>query len=283
MARLVLLVETSTSSAALRQYLWHLGYHVYRVAAERDFLDHARRLSPELIVVDAPDSCRRLRLHPDLGDTAVVQLQADEAGPGLRIDPDAVVCRPLTLASLSAAIERALQVQRWRRAEAIEAELNAWVPSDLEELDQLHDLLPGWLAGCGLTPFQVQQTTQAVREVVANAIEWGHACVRSRLVRVECLLDVEKVSILVRDNGPGFDRANLPHAARPGDPLTHLEVRAARRLREGGFGILLAHGLVDFLCYSESGNEGLLVKYLPLRQRLATVSRRPSFSLSPVP
>src|SRR5262249_59684380 len=102
-------------------------------------------------------------------------------------------------------------------------------------------------------------------EIVANAIEWGHGYERSRLVSVSCRLDTEKVTILVRDTGPGFDRHNLPHAARNGDPLSHLPVRAERKLREGGFGILMARGLVDHLCYNEAGKEGRVGEYLPGR------------------
>ena len=59
---------------------------------------------------------------------------------------------------------------------------------------------------------------------------------------------------------------HLPHAARHGDSQSHRKVRADRNLREGGFGILVAGGLVDHLCYNDTGNEGLLLKYLPRRR-----------------
>jgi anti-sigma regulatory factor (Ser/Thr protein kinase) len=38
-------------------------------------------------------------------------------------------------------------------------------------------------------------------------------------------------------------------------------VREALGLREGGFGILMAEGLVDDLQYNEAGNEVRLIKY----------------------
>src|SRR5206468_2681094 len=84
------------------------------------------------------------------------------------------------------------------------------------------------------------QAALALREVVANAIEWGHRNQPDRLVRVLCRFEADRVTLVVRDNGPGFDRRNLTHAARADDPLAHLEVRQALRLREGGFGILMA-------------------------------------------
>lgn len=279
MARLVLLVESSAAGAVARRYLWQLGYRVYRVASERDVISRARQLSPDVIMVDSRQLCRVLKLQPDLGDRPVVLLDTEPEFAGPRIEPDATLSFPITCETLDLAIRRALDLRLRHRVEGIVAELDAWIPSDTHSLAEFHDLLPNWLTGCGLTYFQVRQTNLAVREVVANAIEWGHGYVRSRLVRVECMLDDEKVAILVRDNGPGFDRGNLPHAARPGDPLSHLRVRADRRLREGGFGILHAYGLVDLLCYSESGNEGLLIKYLPLRA--SRPARSESFSLFP--
>jgi hypothetical protein len=40
-------------------------------------------------------------------------------------------------------------------------------------------------------------------------------------------------------------------------------------LREGGFGILMARGLVDDLQYNDTGNEVRLVKYFPPHQAAA--------------
>jgi len=38
-------------------------------------------------------------------------------------------------------------------------------------------------------------------------------------------------------------------------------------MRPGGFGVMLAQGLVDQLIYNEQGNEVVLVKYLDLAPR----------------
>src|SRR5262249_2772109 len=124
-----------------------------------------------------------------------------------------------------------------------------------------HELLSRVLSSSGLSAREVQQLSLAVRELAANAIEWGHRKQPDRVVGVACRLGPDRVTVTVRDTGPGFDRDNLPHAARPEDPLGHLAVRAARNLREGGFGILLAAGLADELHYNAAGNEASVVKY----------------------
>jgi anti-sigma regulatory factor (Ser/Thr protein kinase) len=81
-------------------------------------------------------------------------------------------------------------------------------------------------------------------------------------------IDPEKIAITIRDTGPGFDPANLPHAAHPDDPVGHMMVRETLGLREGGFGILMSQGLVDEMSYNETGNEVRLVKYFPVKAHL---------------
>jgi anti-sigma regulatory factor (Ser/Thr protein kinase) len=185
----------------------------------------------------------------------------------LRVEPEAEVEDPCHPPALDRAIERALAARAEARRESTLAEVRFALPSDPDRLEEMLRHLGPWLVGCGLSAYAVQQMTLAVREVGANAIEWGHCYQRERFVSVHCRLDPEKVSVLVRDSGPGFNPRNLPHAARPGDPLSHLAVRAELRLRDGGFGILMASGLVDHLCYNEAGNEAQLLKFLPARAR----------------
>jgi len=241
--------------------------HVIRCLREVQVSTWLQQRRPDLIVLASSNSdalCRTLKFRRATSGIPVIQV-ASSRGSTFRVEPDAVLEDPTCTVALAEAITSALAARANRLREGILAEVCAWLPSSSDQLEQLNEFLPGWLADCGLTPFQVKQVNLATRELGANAIEWGHRGDPSRLVEVTCRLDDEKVCILVRDTGPGFDRGDLPHAARPGDPLSHLSIRAAQKLREGGFGILMMRGLVDHLCYNEAGNEGLLVKYLPAR------------------
>jgi anti-sigma regulatory factor (Ser/Thr protein kinase) len=113
----------------------------------------------------------------------------------------------------------------------------------------------------------------AVREMGLNAIESGHEKQPDRIVTVTYRIDSEKITIVVRDTGPGFNRADLPQAAKPEEPLAHMEVREKMGLREGGFGILMARGLVDDLQYNEKGNEVRLIKYFPPRSKVVELNQ----------
>ena len=97
-------------------------------------------------------------------------------------------------------------------------------------------------------------------EMGGNAIEWGHRRNADLVLRITYRIDPEAVTLIIRDQGPGFNPSRIPHAASDEDPIAHLDVRNELGIREGGFGIMLAKGLVDEFHYNEAGNEVTLVK-----------------------
>ena len=260
----VLIVADATTDAMTRRHLRHLGCRVHRQDPAQA-VDWARRHLPDLIVWVGPDGDLPFgfRLHPETWNIPLVHLvEPTGRAPGLLLEPDTRLDQPSESDFLEA-IRRVVSARDGRLEEGVVAEMRLSLPSDLDELDRLGSLMGDWFAACGLKAFQNHQTTLALRELAANAIEWGHHNERERRVEVCAWLEADRVGVLVRDSGPGFDRAALPHAARPGDSLSHLDFRAAVHLREGGFGILTARGFVDYLCYNDKGNEGMLVKFLP--------------------
>jgi hypothetical protein len=69
----------------------------------------------------------------------------------------------------------------------------------------------------------------------------------------------------IADPGSGFDIDELPHAAvgqAADQPIVHMEVREAKGIRPGGFGLLMVRESVDELLYNEKRNEVVFVKYL---------------------
>ncbi len=106
---------------------------------------------------------------------------------------------------------------------------------------------------------------QAFREVLLNAMEHGAAFNPEQVVEVTVVRTGRAMVFHVRDPGAGFRRESLDHAAiaNPSeDPIAHIMKREEEGLRPGGFGLLLAGGIVDELIYSEIGNEVLLIKYI---------------------
>jgi CheY-like chemotaxis protein/anti-sigma regulatory factor (Ser/Thr protein kinase) len=105
----------------------------------------------------------------------------------------------------------------------------------------------------------------AFRELLQNAIEWGGRLDPAKTVRISCLRTSRMLLYRIADPGKGFRFEDLTHAAvhyPDQQPEAHLAPRAAKGLRPGGLGILMAKKVVDDLIYNEAQNEVVFVKYL---------------------
>jgi len=121
-------------------------------------------------------------------------------------------------------------------------------------------MLADLFAHTSLTDRQIKDLRQAVMEMGGNAIEWGNRKNADLVLQITYRIDPEAVTLIIRDQGPGFDPRKLPHAASDEDPIGHLDIRNDLGIREGGFGIMLARGLVDEFRYNDVGNEVTLIK-----------------------
>lgn len=108
------------------------------------------------------------------------------------------------------------------------------------------------------------QVTQAFRELLLNAVEWGGGLNPERRVRICCVHTRRTLLYRISDPGPGFRFAELNHSAagNPDGAFAIAEVRAEKGLRPGGFGIRMAKAIADELIYNEKQNEVILIKYL---------------------
>jgi DNA-binding response OmpR family regulator len=234
-------------------------------------LELARTLAPDVVLLDLmlPDIngfevCRRLRTDRSTMLTPIVMLtaliDADNRVRGFRVGANAYVTKPYGIAELFRAIEVARAWRKEMERSNLQGEIQVELNSEIALLNDLNDFL---LHLCRETPFtneQVLHLRQAVLEMAQNAIEWGNKHQSDRLVAIRYRVYSDRVEIVVRDQGTGFDRNHLPHAAAPGDPFTHLDVRDKLGLRAGGFGLMICKGMVDDLSYNDVGNEVTLIK-----------------------
>jgi anti-sigma regulatory factor (Ser/Thr protein kinase)/ActR/RegA family two-component response regulator len=107
----------------------------------------------------------------------------------------------------------------------------------------------------------------AFREMLINAIEHGGGLDPNQQVEISYIRARHMVKCRISDPGEGFSLDEIPHSAianAADDPVRHLDYREEHGMRPGGFGVMLAQGLVDQLVYNEQGNEVALIKYLDL-------------------
>ena len=272
MPRTVLIVDDERDTNDLLAGLVQArGFEPVQVFSGGPVLDLVKKKAPDLILLDLmmPDLdgfsvCEQLKrtretnLIPILMVTALND--ADNRARGVRVGANGYVPKPFTPDQLFAAIDAALAWRTEHETKGTQGEIHFDLRSEVDYLQQANDLLADLYAHTPLTERQVKDLRQAVMEMGGNAIEWGHRKNAELPLRITYRIGPDAVTLVIRDQGPGFDRGNLAHAAQDEDPIAHLDIRNDLGLREGGFGIMLAKGLVDDFRYNEKGNEVTLVK-----------------------
>ena len=268
--------------------LTRLGFETDTLPGEGNtVVPWVKKHKPDLIMLDLMlpgrsgfDICQELKLDRTTNLIPIVIVSAkslrDDEMRGLRVGANFYLTKPFTVEQLKHAAESAM---KWRREmeESKAHEIHFQFSSDRECLDELNSLLSRLFLFSPLTEEQIFQLTTAVREMGSNAIEWGNRNHVDRPVTVTYRIDDEKVSIWIRDQGSGFNRSEMPHAACEDDPVSHLAVREEKGMRMGGLGIFMTRRLVDELEYNEAGNEVRLVK------RFARLDTEPGPAPAPSP
>ncbi|HEY2381093.1 MAG TPA: response regulator [Terriglobia bacterium] len=177
------------------------------------------------------------------------------------------ISKPAQRATYLDAVEQALsQTAEVLPIEVVSAKpdwVELLVPCQLEIADRIQSFMLGLNAKL---PQEVRESTGlAFHELLMNALEWGGQLDPNRKVRIACLRFSRFLQYRIQDPGPGFNPAELQHAAvsnDPDHPHGHMAVRIEKGIRPGGFGLLMSHTLVDEIIYNEAHNEVAFIKYL---------------------
>jgi DNA-binding response OmpR family regulator len=226
---------------------------------------------PEMILLDLmlPDTdgfavCDQLKRNRETNLIPIVMVTAlqdeNHLVAGVRVGANGYLKKPFTTGEFYAAMDKALSWHEEHLKRGTHGEVNFDIRSELTYLQEANDMLADLFAHTPLTDRQIKDLKQAVMEMGGNAIEWGHRKNAELVLRITYRIDPESITLIIQDQGPGFNPGDLPHAASDEDPIGHIELRNELGLREGGFGIMLARGLVDDFRYNERGNEVTLVK-----------------------
>ncbi len=130
-----------------------------------------------------------------------------------------------------------------------------------ENLARANQLTARLIAKAGLDGESAAAMEAAVAEALENAARHGNAYDPEKYIELVFLLDREKLSITVTDQGQGFDYA--PLVARAAEQASLPEERLKRsRGGLGGLGIALMMRCTDELEYLDPGNSVRLTKRL---------------------
>lgn len=275
MPRTVLIVDDERdANDTLAGMFRERGFGVIQRFSGAEGLDTARAIHPDLIMLDLmlPDLdgfsvCEELKKNRATNLIPIVMVtamhDADNPIRGVRVGANGYLAKPFDAKLFDEVVDAALEWREEHAGKGTTGEIQFDIRSEMTYLQQINDWLSDLYAHTPLTERQIKDLRQAVLEMGGNAIEWGHRKNADLPLTITYRIHPDSVSLTIRDRGPGFDPKNLPHAARAEDPIGHLDLRNDLGIREGGFGIMLARGLVDEFRYNDVGNEVTLVKRFP--------------------
>jgi DNA-binding response OmpR family regulator len=274
MPRTVLVVDDERdTNDILASLIRPRGFEPCQVFSGKQALAAVAEQHPDLILLDLmlPDIdgfalCDRLKRDRETNLIPIVMVtalqDAHHRAAGVRVGANGYLIKPFTPAQLYDVMDSALAWHDEHLQRGTTGEIHFDIRSELTYLAEANDLLADLFAHTQLTDRQIKDLKQAVMEMGGNAIEWGHRKNAELVLRLTYRIDPTAVTLIIEDQGPGFNPSDLPHAASDEDPIRHLEIRNELGLREGGFGIMLARGLVDEFRYNQRGNVVTLVKRL---------------------
>ena len=251
----------------------------YETAASADGLDAVQRVerdSPDAVVLDVMipgldgfQVCEKLKFSRQTNQIPILMLTAldgtEARARGLRVGADRYLTKPFEPNKLFEEIRDTIEHRRKLQAGKVRTAVELQMESDSHLREQLNDLLSELFRFTPLPEEDLGRIRYAALEMVQNAIEWGNRRDKNRQVRIFYEMTDDMVKFVVTDEGQGFNPTCLPHAASDEDPISHLEVREKMGLREGGFGIMIAKGMVDEVKYNQAGNQVTLIKYFTPR------------------
>jgi two-component system, OmpR family, response regulator len=272
MPRTVLVVDHERDANDILAHLVRpRGFEPVQVYSGQEALTTVSQRRPDLILLDLSlpdingfDVCDQLKRNRETNLIPIVMVtahdNAKERAAGVRVGANGYLTKPFTPEQLYQAMDEALAWHDEHRQRGTTGEINFDIRSELTYLAQASDMLADLFAHSPLTERHIKDLKQAIMEMGGNAIEWGHRKNAELILRITYRIDPNAITLIIQDQGPGFNPGNIPHAASEEDPIRHLELRNELGLREGGFGIMLARGLVDKFWYNERGNQVTMVK-----------------------
>ena len=270
--RILVVEDDADLSSLLCELLSHSGYcadastdgpaAVERVSCERP---DAIVLDVMLPGMDGFEVCQRLKFHRETNLIPILMLTALDSREarerGLRVGADRYLTKPFEPDELLREVRDTLDHRRRLIEGRVRTSIKLQMQSDSRYREQLNDLLSELFLLTPLTEEEVGRIRYAVLEMASNAIEWGNRKRRELTVTIAYEVTDDHVKFIIEDQGSGFNPTELPHAANDDDPIAHMSIREQLGLRDGGFGILIAKGMVDRVEYNETGNQVTLIKY----------------------
>lgn len=224
---------------------------------------------PDLVAVDASQNgaremIRALKRSKDTNSIAAVSIYMEGTDPnkldGLRVCEDESLAEPFELNELVELAETEIRRSHEERS-FFQHQIHFQMPTRDDTIEEANDLVSDLVGQSGLSEERGAALAVAFREAVDNAARHGNKSQASRMIDVVYLLDREKITINVLDEGDGFDTEMYLRRGVHGNAVAVARERNEAG-RTGGLGIMLMLKCLDNLEYNYAGNQVKLTKYV---------------------
>ncbi|MCD4657880.1 MAG: ATP-binding protein [Planctomycetes bacterium] len=140
-------------------------------------------------------------------------------------------------------------------------EIQFQFPTTDDNIDRANEMAASIFANSGLNDEGQVALSAAFREGVGNAAQHGNRYRRDKIINVMYLLDKEKITLIIEDQGNGFDWRLYVDDAK-GSRAVEKARRRHQQGKLGGLGIMLMTRCTDKVEYNEKGNTLTLYKGL---------------------
>ncbi len=144
-------------------------------------------------------------------------------------------------------------------------QINIHLPTDEPSIEKVIDMVHKLLETSSLNEEGQVAMSAAFREAVVNAAQHGNKYKKDRKIEVQYLLDADKITAVVKDQGGGFNHEQYVKSGSTRDAISAARERHAQG-RMGGLGIMLMLRCCDRLEYNQSGNQLTLTKFLKTQE-----------------
>jgi anti-anti-sigma factor len=183
-----------------------------------------------------------------------------EKSHSFRFIEDEFVVEPFDVREIMATIER--EYNRCRDEGTLfkqEAEFDFEGQDD--QIDQAAETLTNMLSGVNMDAVARDSFVYAVREAIDNARKHGNKLLKEKHIDLLYILDQEKITITIQDEGEGFDYKSVVSAATNFSPIERAR-QNHQKGKQGGLGISLMLRCCDKVEFIDPGNLIKLTKYL---------------------
>ncbi len=217
---------------------------------------------------------RHVREHPTNSQASILVIGAEPPHRGLEAElvvlPNAWLDPTLTPDEIFSRVESELEQIADSRG-YFQKQVAFDIPSTPDAVQAAIDFLEQAMLKLSFGEEERFKLVTAFREAIENALRHGNKRDPDLLIHGEFLVDLEKLSLSVRDEGPGFDSQAFMEAESRGTTVETARENISRG-KTGGLGIKLLQECVDEIEYLPPGNVLVLTKRLAARSQAPAAS-----------